>query len=237
MSDHIVSAFDNELMHLTSRISEMGGKVERMVGESVEALARMDIEAARRIIEQDRAIDTIQREVDEAAILTIAKRQPMAQDLRIIISCIRISNDLERVGDMAKNIARRVIDLDGQGTKTKLIHGIENLTNLGLAQLKDVLDAFAARDVDMANAVWLRDEQLDEFYTSVFRELLTYMMEDPRNITFCTHLLFCAKNIERIGDHATNIAETVVYLETGQNMTDPRKKVYEKMAPVMDGDA
>lgn len=237
MSDHIVSAFDNELMNLTSRISEMGGKVERMVGESVEALARMDIDAARRIIEQDRAIDTIQREVDEAAILTIAKRQPMAQDLRIIISCIRISNDLERVGDMAKNIARRVIDLDGQGTKTKLIHGIENLTNLGLAQLKDVLDAFAARDVDMANAVWLRDEQLDEFYTSVFRELLTYMMEDPRNITFCTHLLFCAKNIERIGDHATNIAETVVYLETGQTMTDPRKKVYEKMAPVMDGDA
>ncbi|MEP3524081.1 MAG: phosphate signaling complex protein PhoU [Hyphomicrobiales bacterium] len=237
MSDHIVSAFDNELMHLTSRISEMGGKVERMVGESVEALARMDIDAARRIIEQDRAIDTIQREVDEAAILTIAKRQPMAQDLRIIISCIRISNDLERVGDMAKNIARRVIDLDGQGMKTKLIHGIENLTNLGLAQLKDVLDAFAARDVDMANAVWLRDEQLDEFYTSVFRELLTYMMEDPRNITFCTHLLFCAKNIERIGDHATNIAETVVYLETGQTMTDPRKKVYEKMAPVMNGDA
>ncbi|MEP3672842.1 MAG: PhoU domain-containing protein, partial [Hyphomicrobiales bacterium] len=127
--------------------------------------------------------------------------------------------------------------LDGQGMKTKLIHGIENLTNLGLAQLKDVLDAFAARDVDMANAVWLRDEQLDEFYTSVFRELLTYMMEDPRNITFCTHLLFCAKNIERIGDHATNIAETVVYLETGQTMTDPRKKVYEKMAPVMNGDA
>ncbi|MEP2942427.1 MAG: phosphate signaling complex protein PhoU [Hyphomicrobiales bacterium] len=237
MSDHIVSAFDNELMHLTSRISEMGGKVERMVGESVEALSRMDIDAARRIIEQDRAIDTIQREVDEAAILTIAKRQPMAQDLRIIISCIRISNDLERVGDMAKNIARRVIDLDGQGMKTKLIHGIENLTNLGLAQLKDVLDAFAARDVDMANAVWLRDEQLDEFYTSVFRELLTYMMEDPRNITFCTHLLFCAKNIERIGDHATNIAETVVYLETGQTMTDPRKKVYEKMASVMNGDA
>lgn len=228
MSEHIVSAFDAELKNLASRISEMGGKVERMVADSVEALARMDVEAARRIVGQDRAIDSIQREVDEAAILTIAKRQPMAQDLRIIISCIRISNDLERVGDMAKNIARRVIDLDGQIPQTKLIHGIEHLTDLGLAQLKDVLDAFAARDANLANVVWSRDAQLDEFYTSVFRELLTYMMEDPRNITFCTHLLFCAKNIERIGDHATNIAETIVYLVTGQTMTDPRKKIYEE---------
>lgn len=232
MSEHIVSAFDSELKKLTSQISEMGGKVERMVAESVQALARMDVDAARSIVEQDRAIDTIQREIDEASVLTIAKRQPMAQDLRIIISCIRISNDLERVGDMAKNIARRVIDLEGQGTKTKLIHGIEHLTDLGLAQLKDVLDAFGTRDVDLAQTVWSRDEQLDEFYTSVFRELLTYMMEDPRNITFCTHLLFCAKNIERIGDHATNIAETVVYLATGQTMTDPRKKVYEEVLQV-----
>lgn len=232
MSEHIVSAFDSELKNLTAQISEMGGKVERMVAESVKALARMDVDAAHSIVEQDRAIDTIQREIDEAAILTIAKRQPMAQDLRIIISCIRISNDLERVGDMAKNIARRVIDLEGQGTKTKLIHGIEHLTDLGLAQLKDVLDAFGTRDVDLAQTVWSRDEQLDEFYTSVFRELLTYMMEDPRNITFCTHLLFCAKNIERIGDHATNIAETVVYLATGQTMTDPRKKVYEEVLQV-----
>jgi len=229
MSDHIVSAFDNELKNLTSRISEMGGKVERMVNDSILALVRMDVEAARSIIAQDRMIDIMQREVDEAAVLTIAKRQPMAQDLRIIISCIRISNDLERVGDMAKNIARRVIDLDGQTTKTKLIHGIEHLTNLGLAQLKDVLDAFAARDVALAHTVWSRDQQLDEFYTSVFRELLTYMMEDPRNITFCTHLLFCAKNVERIGDHATNIAETIVYLATGQTMTDPRKKIYEEV--------
>ena len=169
MSEHIVSAFDNELMSLTTRISEMGGKVERMVAESVEALSRMDIDAAHRIIKQDYAINLIQREVDETAVLTIAKRQPMAQDLRVIISCIRISNDLERVGDMAKNIARRVVELDGKGTKTKLIHGVEHLTDLGLAQLKDVLDAFASRDVDMAQAVWLRDEQLDEFYTSVFR--------------------------------------------------------------------
>jgi len=229
MSDHIVSAFDNELKNLTSRISEMGGKVERMVNDSILALVRMDVEAARSIIAQDRMIDTMQREVDEAAVLTIAKRQPMAQDLRIIISCIRISNDLERVGDMAKNIARRVIDLDGQTTKTKLIHGIEHLTNLGLAQLKDVLDAFAARDVALAHTVWSRDQQLDEFYTSVFRELLTYMMEDPHNITFCTHLLFCAKNVERIGDHATNIAETIVYLATRQTMTDPRKKIYEEV--------
>lgn len=229
MSEHIVSAFDNELMSLTSRISEMGGKVERMVADSVQALVQMDMDAAQAIVEKDKAIDSLQREIDEAAVLTIAKRQPMAQDLRVIISCIRISNDLERVGDMAKNIARRAMDLNGQRLKANFVHGIEHLTDLGLAQLKDVLDAFATRDVDTAQAVWLRDEQLDEFYTSVFREQLTYMMEDPRNITFCTQLLFCAKNLERIGDHATNIAETIVYLETGQIMDDPRKKADEAM--------
>lgn len=236
MSEHIVSAFDNELMHLTSRISEMGGKVERMVADSIQALVLMDLDAARKIVDQDRAINTIQREIDEAAILTIAKRQPMAQDLRIIISCIRISNDLERVGDMAKNIARRVIDLDGQAMKTNFIHGIEHLSKLGLAQLNDVLDAFATRDVEMAHAAWSRDQQLDEFYTSVFRELLTYMMEDPRNITFCTHLLFCAKNIERVGDHSTNIAETIVYLATGQTMSDHRKKDHEETSAISSED-
>lgn len=234
MSDHIVSAYDSELKNLTGRISEMGGKVERMVADSIQALVRMDVVAARQIIMADKEIDSLQREIDEAAVLTIARRQPMAQDLRVIISCIRISNDLERVGDMAKNIARRVIDIEGQLIKSQLIHGIEYLSELGLAQLKDVLDAFAARDVGLATAVWQRDEQIDEYYTSLFRELLTYMMEDPRNITFCTHLLFCAKNVERIGDHATNIAETIVYLVTGQTMVDPRKKIYEAVGTPLD---
>lgn len=234
MSDHIVSAFDNELKSLTSRISEMGGKVERMVADSIQALVRMDVIAARQIIVADKEIDNLQREIDEAAVLTIAKRQPMAQDLRVIISCIRISNDLERVGDMAKNIARRVIDIEGQLIKSQLVKGIEYLSELSLSQLKDVLDGFAERDIDIANAVWQRDEQVDEYYTSLFRELLTYMMEDPRNITFCTHLLFCAKNVERIGDHATNIAETIVYLVSGQTMLDPRKKIYEAVGLPVD---
>ncbi|MBA4781600.1 MAG: phosphate signaling complex protein PhoU [Rhizobiales bacterium] len=234
MSDHIVSAFDNELKSLTARISEMGGKVERMVADSIQALVRMDVIAARQIIVADKEIDNLQREIDEAAVLTIAKRQPMAQDLRVIISCIRISNDLERVGDMAKNIARRVIDIEGQLIKSQLVNGIEYLSELSLSQLKDVLDGFAERDIDIANAVWQRDEQVDEYYTSLFRELLTYMMEDPRNITFCTHLLFCAKNVERIGDHATNIAETIVYLVSGQTMSDPRKKIYEAVGVPVD---
>lgn len=234
MSDHIVSAFDTELKNLTARISEMGGKVERMVADSIQALVRMDVVAARQIIVADKEIDNLQREIDEAAVLTIAKRQPMAQDLRVIISCIRISNDLERVGDMAKNIARRVIDIEGQLIKSQLVNGIEYLSELSLSQLKDVLDGFAERDIDIANAVWQRDEQVDEYYTSLFRELLTYMMEDPRNITFCTHLLFCAKNVERIGDHATNIAETIVYLVSGQTMSDPRKKIYEAVGMPVD---
>lgn len=218
--DHIVSAYDAELIGLTSRISEMGGMAERLVAESVQALSRRDVEAARLIVEQDKQIDSLQREIDESAILTIAKRQPMAQDLRTIISAIRISNDLERVGDLAKNIARRVIAIEGLTLDARFIKGIQNIADLSLVQLKNVLDAFASQDVATAEAVWHRDNQIDDLYTSLFRELLTYMMEDPRNITFCTHLLFCAKNIERIGDHATNIAETVIYQATGQNLID-----------------
>ena len=227
-SDHIVSAFDAELTGLTSRISEMGGMAERLVAESIQALARRDVEAARAIVAQDKQIDNLQREIDESAVLTIAKRQPMAQDLRTIISAIRISNDLERVGDLAKNIARRVIAIEGLSLDPHFIKGIEHIADLSLVQLKNVLDAFANQDADMAEAVWHRDDQIDDLYTSLFRELLTYMMEDPRNITFCTHLLFCAKNIERIGDHATNIAETIIYQATGQTLID-RQTVGEEV--------
>lgn len=231
-SEHIVSAFDNELQTLKSRISEMGGMAERLVADSIAALVWRDLTAAREIIDRDKQIDDLQREVDEAAILTIARRQPMAQDLRMIISSIRLSNDIERVGDLAKNIAKRVIAIDGQRLDSHFIHGIEHIADLSLAQLKDVLDAFAAQDTELAYVVWTKDNQIDELYESLFRELLTYMMEDPRNITFCTHLLFCAKNIERIGDHATNIAETVFYLSTGQTLVD-RQTVTgeEQLAP------
>jgi phosphate transport system protein len=148
----------------------------------------------------------------------------MARDLREIMASIRIAGDLERVGDLAKNTAKRVIAIEGNFGAARLVAGVEHIAELSLTQLKNVLDAFAARDLAAALAVWERDEEIDAVYTSLFRELLTYMMEDPRNITFCTHLLFCAKNLERIGDHATNIAETLHYLITGAVLADERPK-------------
>jgi phosphate transport system protein len=157
-------------------------------------------------------------------VLTIARRQPMAVDLREIVSALRISNDLERIGDLAKNIAKRVIALNAEFPPPKLNRGVEHMTDLLLSQLKAVLNAYARRSVAEAMAVWRGDEEIDAVCTSVFRELLTYMMEDPRNISFCIHLLFCAKNIERMGDHATNIAETVHYMIEGKPVTDQRPK-------------
>ncbi|MEM8795749.1 MAG: phosphate signaling complex protein PhoU [Pseudomonadota bacterium] len=224
MPDHIVTAFDVDLKNLMTRISEMGGRAEGMVADSIIALARMDTELAQEVIDRDYTIDLLQREIDEAAILTIAKRQPMAEDLRVTISSIRISNDIERVGDLAKNIARRVIAMDNPTINQRLLNGIERMAELSLAQVKNVLDALTTRDPELARAVWSRDDEIDDLYTSLFRELLTYMMEDPRNISFCTHLLFCAKNLERIGDHATNVAETVIYMVTGQSIIEQRNK-------------
>lgn len=225
MSDHhIVSAFDDELKDITGRVAEIGGIAEELIDLSMTALTRVDPEIAQDVIARDRRIDALQRELEERAILMIARRQPMARDLREIIAAIRISNDLERVGDLAKNIAKRVVALQGQIQPKKLIHGVEHIAELSLAQLKNVIDAYSARDLESAHQVWARDDEIDALYTSLFRELLTYMMEDPRNITFCTHLLFCAKNIERIGDHATNIAETVHYLITGTTLVDERPK-------------
>lgn len=221
---HIVSAFDDDLKEISRNVAEVGGLAEQMVDRAVTALMRTDVDSAERVIEDDRRIDRLQREIEEKAILLIARRQPMARDLREVVAAIRIAADLERVGDLAKNIGKRVIALQGQLQPPPLLHGVEHLAQLGIEQLKNVLDAYARRDVDQALAVWNRDEEIDALYTSLFRELLTYMMEDPRNITFCTHLLFCAKNIERIGDHATNIAETVHYQITGLALTEERPK-------------
>jgi phosphate transport system protein len=165
----------------------------------------------------------LQREIEERAILTIARRQPMAVDLREI-GALRVSNDLERIGDLAKNIAKRVIALGSPTYPGRVIRGVEHMAELVLAQLKSVLDAYARRDTNAALAVWRADEEVDAVNNSLFRELLTYMMEDPRNITFCTHLLFCAKNIERMGDHATNIAETVYYIAEGRPLSGERPK-------------
>jgi phosphate transport system protein len=224
MSEHTAKAFDADLQELNKNVAQMGGLAEKAIADSVDALVRLDTPLAEHVVLVDRSIDALQREIEEKAILTIARRQPMAVDLREIVAALRLANDLERIGDLAKNIAKRVVALNGDFPPQRLIRGVEHISDLVLEQLKDVLDAYAQRDLAKALAVWKGDDKVDAMYTSVFRELLTYMMEDPRNITFCTHLLFCAKNIERMGDHATNIAETVYYMVEGRALTDERPK-------------
>ncbi|TSE06872.1 phosphate signaling complex protein PhoU [Mesorhizobium intechi] len=223
-SVHIMSAFDEELKYLSKRIASMGGHAERMVEQAVAALVNADPGLAQKVINDDAVLDEGQREIDDKAIIIIAKRQPMATDLREIVGAIRISADLERVGDLGKNVAKRVVAVTDGRQPSSLFRGLEALANLALTQLKEVLDVYASRSVDKIGFVRDRDDQIDAMYTSLFRELLTYMMEDPRNITPCTHLLFCAKNIERIGDHATNIAETIYYIVTGDQMPAERPK-------------
>ncbi|AXV14332.1 phosphate transport system regulatory protein PhoU [Neorhizobium sp. SOG26] len=221
---HILSAYDEELKYLSRRISEMGGLAEEMCSDALRALINSDTGLAQKVISDDVILDQAEREIQDKAILTIAKRQPMAADLREIVGTLRIAADLERVGDLGKNIAKRVIAVQGSGVPRKLARGLEHLSDLALVQLKEVLDVFANRSAEKAEAIRVRDEEIDAMYTSLFRELLTYMMEDPRNITPCTHLLFCAKNIERIGDHATNIAETIYYMKTGSQPEGDRPK-------------
>jgi phosphate transport system protein len=222
--DHTAKAFDVDLQEITRKVAEMGGLVERQISDAVAALTERDLELGERVMAADPAIDALQREIEEKAILTIARRQPMAVDLREIVGAMRVANDLERVGDHAKHIGKRVVALDGDFYPQKLIRGVEHMAELVSAQLKQVLDAYASRDLQSALAVWKGDEEVDSMCTSLFRELLTYMMEDPRNITFCMHLMFCAKDIERMGDHATNIAETVYYMIEGRPITDQRPK-------------
>ena len=224
MTEHIVSSFDSDLKEIGRKVIEMGGQAERLVADSVEALVRRDSDLARKVIVLDGPVDLLQREIEEKSILTIARRQPLAGDLREIVAAMRIANDLERIGDLAKNTAKRVLALNGEFHPQKLVRGVEHMSGMVMEQLKEVLDSYARREDQRAIEVWRRDGEVDVLYTSLFRELLTYMMEDPRNISLCTHLLFCAKNIERIGDHATNVAETVHYLVTGQQLADERPK-------------
>jgi phosphate transport system protein len=223
-SSHIYSAFDDELKFLMRRISEMGGLAEQMVAESVRSLVNSDAALAQKVISDDVLMDAMEREIGDKAIVTIAKRQPVASDLREIIGALRIAADLERVGDLGKSNSKRVVAIQATGVPRKLARGLEHLSDLALAQLKEVLDVYTTRSAEKAKSIRDRDEEIDAIYTSLFRELLTYMMEDPRNITSCTHLLFCAKNIERIGDHATNIAETIYYMTTGAQPEGERPK-------------
>jgi phosphate transport system protein len=224
MTEHTIKAFDTDLDVLARMIADMGGLAEKQTADAVNALIRRDAALAQRVILNDIKIDTLQHEVEERAILTIARRQPMAIDLREVVGALRISNDLERIGDLAKNIAKRVHALEDDLQPPQVMRGIEHMNNLVLAQLKHVLDSYARRDLKKAMAVWQSDERIDAVNNSLFRELLTYMMEDPHNISFCIHLVFCAKNIERMGDHATNIAETVYFIIEGRTLPDDRPK-------------
>jgi phosphate transport system protein len=223
-SHHIVSSYDDDLKFLTRKIAAMGGQAERMVDQSVAALIHADMALARRLIEEDALLDDAQRKIDEKTILVIARRQPLASDLREIIGAIRIASDLERVGDLGKNVAKRTIAVRQGLDPASPFRGLRALADLALTQLKEVLDVYASRSVEKLADTRDRDEQIDAMYTSLFRELLTYMMEDPRNIAPCTHLLFCAKNIERIGDHATNIAEAIYHIVTGEQLPANRPK-------------
>jgi phosphate transport system protein len=201
----------------------MGGVAESQLAAAMDAVMKHDSELAARVIEGDAKVDELEREVESLVVRLLALRQPMARDLRQIIAAMKISTDLERIGDYAANVAKRSIALD-QVRSVRPLHALPRMARVGGAMIKDVLDAYVERDAEKATQVWLRDEELDEMYTSLFRELLTYMIEDPRNITAGTHLLFMAKNLERIGDHATNIAETLYFLVHGTPMTQARPK-------------
>jgi phosphate transport system protein len=227
MVDHTVRSFDAELEQLDRHISEMGGIAEKMLADAMDALATMNVELAQKVIATDARLDALQRTIEDQAILTLARRQPVAVDLRDIVGVIRISGDLERIGDQAKNIAKRAAKIANESRIPRAVIGLKSMHDLAAMQLNDVLDAYAQRDVERAKAVWNRDMELDQLEDSVFRDLLTFMMEDPRNITFCTHLLFCSKNLERVGDHTTNIAETVVYIATGESMPGERPRGVE----------
>jgi phosphate transport system protein len=218
LAEHTAKAFDYDLQELARMIAEMGGLAERQIVEVIEALTKRDMDRAGRVVEADAGIDTLQRNIEERAVETIARRQPMAVDLREVVGVLRISNELERIGDLAKNIGKRVIALDGGDISRRSMRGVRHMANLALAQLRDALDSFARRDLAGAVAVRARDEEVDRMYTSMFRELLTYMFEDPGTIASGIHLLFCTKNIERIGDHTTNIAESVQYIIEGYTL-------------------
>jgi len=230
VTQHTVKSYDEELRNLKSMLSRMGGMVEASIADAMEAVSRRNSELARRTINNDRKIDELEREIDAAAIRMLALRQPMAIDLRSILAALKISADLERVGDYATNVAKRAIALN-QMPQARPVAAIPRMGRLVQTIIKEVLDAFVAGDAGRAVAVWRRDEEVDDLYNSLFRELLTYMMEGPRNITPCTHLLFMAKNIERMGDHATNIAETVHFQVRGQPIGEERPKGHDINAP------
>jgi phosphate transport system protein len=231
MTEHIVKSFDDELDELTAEVARMGGLAEKLLSDALDAVVARDGDLARAVIERDKEIDALQLDLERRVILLLALRQPMASDLRRTFSALKISGDLERIGDLAKNIAKRALILN-ESRPMSLTRSVHRMGHVVSGMLKDVLDAYTTADVDLAVDVWRRDDEVDAHYNSLFRELLTYMMEDSKTITMCTHLLFMAKNLERIGDHGTNIAENVHYLVTGQELADTRQSATDyKDAP------
>ncbi|HWA22959.1 MAG TPA: phosphate signaling complex protein PhoU [Caulobacterales bacterium] len=226
MTEHTVKSFGSELDALSTDLARMGGLVESLVNDSITAVVRRDTALAQSVIERDPRVDASHRDMERRVTRMVALRQPVAIDLRETLSVWKIAGDLERIGDLAKNISKRTLVLN-QADPVQLTRSIERMGRLAGSHLKQVLDAYSQRDADLGIGVWYRDEEIDAYYNSLFRELLTYMMEDPRTIGPCAHLLFIAKNIERIGDHCTNIAETVHYLVTGEEMPVNRPKADE----------
>jgi phosphate transport system protein len=222
-SEHIIKSYDDELRRLNNTIAEMGGLAESQLAKAIEAVMERDSELAASVVEGDVKVDELQRDLDNLAIRLLALRQPMARDLREIFSAVKIGSDLERICDYAANVAKRSIVLD-ESPPAQPVYALPRMARVAELLVKDVIDAYIARDADKAYSVWVRDAELDAMYASLFRELLTYMMEDPRNIGASSHLLFMAKNIERIGDHATNIAEDLYYLVHGVPLALRRPK-------------
>jgi phosphate transport system protein len=222
--DHTITAFDSELEALSHWIAEMGGLVERQVVGAIEALSSRNRERGKRLIAGDAAIDLMHREIEEAAVEMIARRQPVAVDLRQAVAILRIATELERIGDLAKNIGKRIGWLEQAHLSRQFMGGMTHIAILTLGQLRDVLDSLATRDVAKAIEVWARDQDVDRLYTSLFRELLTDMAEDPGTVAFAVHLVFCTKNFERMGDHTTNIAEAIYYMVEGRALSEERPK-------------
>jgi phosphate transport system protein len=218
MNEHIVKSYEDELNALTAECARMGGLTEAQVSDALDAVVRRDETIAEAVVSRDERLDLLEADIERKAIRLIALRQPMANDLRKTVAAMKIASNLERIGDLAKNIAKRTMILNEAEPISPLTRSIERMGRLVIGRLKDVLDAYTGSDLDRALAVWSRDDEVDEHYNSLFRELLTYMMGDPRTITACAHLLFVAKNLERIGDHATNIAEIIHYEITGEEM-------------------
>jgi phosphate transport system protein len=225
MDEHTAKAFDADLKEISGKIKAMAQLIEQQIAAAAEVLASGDNAKARQVVAAGADVDALQREIEEKCVATIARRQPVAVDLREIVGALRISNDLERIGDLAENVAKRSL-LSSE--EFRLSDGVtlrlQHMAELVQEQLKNVIESYARKDTDAALEVWRSDAEVDALNNSLFRELLTYMLENPRTITFCTHMLFCAKNVERMGDHATNIAETVYYIVMGTSMPGERPK-------------